>query len=76
MRGLIFLFLFGLVSCGDPCSCDFLSNDPFNSSPLPNGCGCLVEKVYVPGIGTDADGVDTGAEVTGTTDLQKGHKVK
>ena len=75
MRELLFLFLFLLASCGNPCSCEFLSNDPFSSSPLPNGCACSPGKVYVPDIGTDA-GVDIGVEVTATTDLQKGHKVK
>ena len=75
MKELLFLFLFGVASCGAACDCEFLSNDPFNSSTLPNGCGCSGGKIFVPDIGTDAKG-DIGADVMGTTDLQTGHKVK
>ena len=64
-----------MASCGDPCNCEFLSDDPFNSSPVPNGCGCSVGKIYVPDMSADS-GVDAGSEVTGTTDLPTGHKVK
>ena len=73
MRESLFIFLFLLASCGDPCNCDNLSIDPFNSSPLPNGCGCSVGKIYVPDIG-----VDIAEEVTGTkaADIQPFHKVK
>ena len=73
MKELLFLFLFGIASCGDACDCEFLSNDPFNSSTMPSGCGCSAAQVYVPDIGTEGD---VGADVKGTTDLQKGHKVK
>ena len=75
MRELLFLFLFGMASCGDPCNCDNLSTDPFNSSTMPSGCGCIGGKIFVPDIGTDAKG-DIGSEVKSTTDLQTGHKVK
>ena len=65
--------LFLLASCGDPCNCDDLSIDPFNSSPLPSGCGCSAGKIYVPDIGADI-----AEEVTKTkaTDIQPFHKVK
>ena len=73
MRKFLFLFLFLLASCGDPCNCDNLSIDPFNSSPLPSGCGCSVGKIYVPDIG-----VDIAADVTPTkgVDIHRAHKVK
>jgi len=47
--------------------------DPFNSSPLPSGCGCSVGKIYVPDIG-----VDIAEEVTGTktADISAPHKLK
>ena len=68
-----FLFLFLLASCGDPCDCENMGIDPFNSSPLPNGCGCSVGKIYVPDIG-----VDIAKEVTGTkaADIYAVHKIK
>ena len=73
MRELLFLFLFLLASCGDPCNCENMGIDPFNSSPLPSGCGCSVGKVYVPDIG-----VDIAEEVTGTkaADISAPHKLK
>ena len=73
MRKFLFIFLFLLASCGDPCSCDDLSTDPFNSSTLPNGCGCSVGKIYVPDIG-----VDIAEEVTPTKspDASRAHKIK
>ena len=73
MRKFLFLFIFLLASCGDPCNCDDLSTDPFNSSTLPNGCGCSVGKIYVPDIG-----VDIAEEVTGTKAADAGapHKLK
>ena len=75
MRELLFLLLFGMASCGDPCDCGFLSNDPFNSSTMPSGCGCSVGNIYVPDMSADSE-ADTGNEVTGTKDLPTGHKVK
>tara|TARA_R110000824_G_scaffold343291_1_gene529916 strand:- start:52 stop:279 length:228 start_codon:yes stop_codon:yes gene_type:complete len=75
MRELLFLLLFGMASCGDPCNCEFLSDDPFNSSTVPNGCGCSVGKIYVPDMAADS-GVGAASEVTGTKDLPTGHKVK
>ena len=75
MKKLLFLFLLGVASCGDPCNCDYPNTDPFNPNSLPKGCACSVGKIYAPFIGTDI-GVDIGAEVTSTTDLQKTHKVK
>jgi hypothetical protein len=75
MRELLFLLLFGMASCGDPCNCEFLSADPFNSSLVPNGCGCSVGNIYVPDMSADSE-ADTGNEVTGTKDLLTGHKVK
>ena len=73
MRELLFLFLFLLASCGDPCDCENMGIDPFNSSPLPSGCGCSVGKIYVPDIG-----VDIAEEVTGTkaADVSAPHKLK
>ena len=73
MREFLFLFLFFLASCGNPCDCDNMGVDPFNSSPLPNGCGCSVGKIYVPDIG-----VDIAGEVTGTkaADISAPHKLK
>ena len=71
MRELLFLFLFLLASCGDPCNCENVGIDPFNSSPLPSGCGCSVGKIYVPDIG-----VDIGNDVTPTADIQPFHNVK
>ena len=73
MRELLFLFLFLLASCGDPCNCENMGIDPFNSSPLPSGCGCSVGKIYVPDIG-----VDIAEEVTGTkaADISAPHKIK
>jgi hypothetical protein len=73
MREFIFIFIFLLASCENPCNCESLSIDPFNSSPLPSGCGCSVEKMYVPDIG-----VDIAEEVTGTktTDIYAAHKLK
>ena len=73
MKKFIFLFLFLLASCGDPCDCDNLSIDPFNSPTLPGGCGCSVGKIYVPDIG-----VDIAEEVTGTkvADIYAPHKLK
>ncbi len=73
MRELLFLFLFLLASCGDPCNCENVGIDPFNSSPLPSGCGCSAGKIYVPDIG-----VDIAKEVTGTkaADIQPLHRVK
>ena len=73
MRKFLFIFIFLLASGGDPCNCDNLSIDPFNSSPLPNGCGCSVGKIYVPDIS-----VDIAEEVTGTkaADISAPHKLK
>ena len=73
MKKFIFLFLFLLASCGNPCDCDNLSIDPFNSSPLPSGCGCSVGKIYVPDIS-----VDVPAEVTPTKkpDVHTTHTTK
>ena len=73
MKKFIFLFLFLLASCGNPCSCESLSDDPFNSSTLPSGCGCSVGKVYMPDLG-----VDIAEEVTGTkaADIYAAHKLK
>ena len=73
MKKFIFLFLFLLASCGNPCDCDNLSIDPFNSPTLPGGCGCSVGKIYVPDIG-----VDIAEEVTGTkaADISAPHKLK
>ena len=73
MKKLIFIFLFLLASCGDPCDCENMGIDPFNSSPLPSGCGCSVGKIYVPDIG-----VDIAEEVTGTkaADISAPHKLK
>ena len=73
MRKFLFLFIFLLASCGDPCNCDNLSIDPFNSATLPSGCGCSVGKIYVPDLG-----VDIAEEVTGTkaADIHAPHKLK
>ena len=73
MRKFLFLFIFLLASCGDPCNCDNLSIDPFNSATLPSGCGCSVGKIYVPDIG-----VDIAEEATGTkaADAYAAHKLK
>ena len=73
MRKFLFIFLFLLASCGDPCDCENMGIDPFNSSPLPGGCGCSVGKIYVPDIG-----VDIAEEVTGTktADISAPHKLK
>ena len=73
MKEFLFLFLFLLASCGNPCDCENMGIDPFNSSPLPNGCGCSVGKIYVPDIG-----VDIAEEVTGTkaADISAPHKLK
>ena len=72
MKKLLFVFALIFTSCGDPCSCEYLSSDPFNSSTLPHGCGCLVEKLHVPDIG-----VDIAEEVTGTkaADIYAAHKL-
>ena len=72
MKQLLFLFLFLLASCGNPCSCESLSTDPFNLSTLPSGCGCSVGKVNVPDLG-----VDIAEEVTGTkaADIYAAHKI-
>tara|TARA_Y100000034_G_C6716991_1_gene317015 strand:- start:91 stop:318 length:228 start_codon:yes stop_codon:yes gene_type:complete len=75
MKKLLLIFVLMLASCGDACNCEYLSGDPFNSSTLPNGCGCSVVKLYVPDITSDI-GADVGAEVKNTTDLSTGHKVK
>ena len=75
MRELLFLLLFGMASCGDPCNCEFLSDDPFNSSPVPNGCGCSVGKIYVPDMASASE-ADAGNEVKNTIDIQSKHKVK
>ena len=75
MRELLFLLLFGMASCGDPCDCGFLSNDPFNSSTMPSGCGCSVENIYVPDMSADS-GVDADNKDMGTIDIQSKHKVK
>mgnify|MGYP003649683589 CR=1 FL=1 len=73
MRQLLFSFLFLLASCGDPCSCNNLGIDPFDPSPMPNGCTCPVVKVYAPDIGADV-----AADVTPTksADTHGMHKVK
>ena len=73
MKKFIFLFLFLLASCGDPCDCENMGTDPFNSSTLPSGCGCSVGKIYVPDIGADI-----AEEVTGTktADIYAVHKIK
>ena len=73
MRQFLFLFLFLLASCGSPCNCDNLSIDPFNSSPLPNGCGCSAGKIYVPDIGVD---IAADATPTKSADIHSAHKVK
>ena len=73
LKKSIFLFLFLLASCGNPCNCESLSTDPFNSPTLPSGCGCSVGKIYVPDIG-----VDISKEITGTkaADIYATHKLK
>ena len=73
MRELLFLFLLLLACCGNPCSCEPLSTDPFNLSTLPSGCGCSVGKIYVPDVG-----VDIAEEVTPTKspDAFGAHKIK
>ena len=73
MKKFIFLFLFLLASCGNPCSCESLSDDPFGLSTLPSGCGCSVGEVYMPDLG-----VDIAEEVTGTkaADIYAAHKLK
>ena len=75
MKKLLFIFLLVLASCGDPCNCEFLSNDPFNSPTMPNGCGCSVGKIYVPDMASDG-GVDADNKDMGTIDIQSKHKVK
>ena len=73
MRKFLFIFLFLLASCGNPCSCESLSDDPFNLSTLPSGCGCSVGKVYMLDLG-----VDIAEEVTATkaADIYAAHKLK
>jgi len=73
VKKFLFLFLFLLVSCGDPCSCENLGIDPFDPSPIPSGCTCPVVKVYAPDIG-----VDIAADVTPTkgADVHTPHRVK
>jgi hypothetical protein len=73
MKKLLITLVLMLASCGDPCNCDNINIDPFNSSPLPNGCGCSVGKIYVPDLG-----VDIAEEVTGTkaADMHTAHKIK
>ena len=73
LKKFIFIFLFLLAGCGDPCNCDNLSTDPFNLSTLPNGCGCSVGKIYVPDVGVDISKEITG---TNTADVYAGHKLK
>ena len=73
MKKFLLLFLFLFSSCGDPCNCDNLSIDPFNSSTLPNGCGCSVGKVYVPDIGVD---MAADATLTKSADIHAAHKIK
>tara|TARA_R110000824_G_scaffold224763_1_gene412436 strand:+ start:471 stop:698 length:228 start_codon:yes stop_codon:yes gene_type:complete len=75
MKKLLLIFLLALASCGEPCSCEYLNNDPFNSSTMPNGCGCSAGKIYVPDMAADSE-VDAGNEVKSTIDIQSKHKVK
>ena len=75
MKKLLFIFLLVFASCGDPCNCEFLSNDPFNSPTTPYGCGCSVGKIYVPDMAADG-GVDADNKDMGTIDIQSKHKVK
>ena len=75
MKKLIFIFLLALASCGDPCNCEFLSNDPFSSPTMPNGCGCSVGKIYVPDMAAGGE-ADADSEVKSTIDIQSKHKVK
>ena len=75
MKKLLLIFLLALASCGEPCSCEYLNNDPFNSSTMPNGCGCTAGKIYVPDMASDSE-ADAGNEVKSTIDIQSKHKVK
>ena len=75
MRKFLFIFLFLLASCGDPCNCDDLNTDPFNSSTLASGCGCSAGKIYVPDMAADC-GADDDSKDMGTIDIQSKHKVK
>ena len=75
MKKLLLIFLLALASCGEPCSCEYLNNDPFNSSTMPNGCGCSVGKIYVPDMASASE-ADAGNEVKNTIDIQSKHKVK
>ena len=67
-----FLIILGilLAGCAD-CNCDYIKVDPFNSKPLPSGCGCSIEKVFV--IDT---AIDIATEVTGTDAIHSIHKLK
>ena len=73
MKKFLFLFLFLLVSSGDPWSCENLGTDPFDPSPMPSGCTCPVVKVYAPDIGAD---VAADATPTKSADTHGTHKVK
>jgi len=75
MKKLLFVFALMLASCGDACNCEYLSSDPFNSSTLPNGCGCTVGKMYVPDMAAASE-ADADNDVKSAIDIQSKHKVK